>query len=152
MRLYSEQSQTALVVQELNNSGRCQLSVFNGSPAPAEDIVVATMKLSTAFPQMSEDFFNLLAERIVKRGLSKERLNYAIDHVLDNYTYQRMTIADIISLDKKVDVMSYNEMLNDASKRQATTNDYCPIHLGDEPKPFWIRKTDKTRFNIPDRL
>lgn len=152
MRLYSEQSQMALAVQELSNSGRCQLSIFNGSPAPAEDIVVATMKLSTAFPQMSEDFFNLLAERIVKRGLSKERLNYAIDHVLDNYTYQRMTIADIMSIDKRFQILSFSEMVNEARKNGRTTDDYAPIRIGNEEKPFWVHKADKVKYNIPDKL
>lgn len=118
----------------------------------AEDIVVATMKLSTAFPQMSDDFFNLLAERIVKRGLSKERLQYAIDHVLDNYTYQRMTIADIMSIDKTVQIMSYGEMTTEARRNGRTTDDYAPLYIGDEPKPFWVHKADKVRFNIPDRL
>lgn len=110
------------------------------------------MKLAKAFPNMSIDFFNLLAERIDKRGISADRLEFAIEHVLDNFTYKHLTIADIMSIDRKVEIMSYQEMVAECSKRGCTTNDFAPIHIGDEPKPFWVHRSDKAKFNLPDRL
>lgn len=101
---------------------------------------------------MSDDFFNLLAERIAKRGLSSDRLEYAIDHIIDNFSYKHLTIADIMSIDRKVEVMSYNEMVAECSRRGCTTNEFAPIHIGDEPKPFWVHRSDKVKFNLPDRL
>lgn len=141
------------LVQELNSNGKAELSIFaNDVPAPAEDIVVASMKLATAFPKMEQGFFDLLAERIVKRGISKGRLQYAVDYVLDNFTYQRMTIADVMSIDRKVQVWRYEEMTTEARRNGRTTDDYVTLYIGDEPKPFWVHKADKVRFNIPDRL
>lgn len=141
------------LVQELNSNGKAELSIFaNEPPAPPEDIVVATMKLATAFPKMEQGFFDILAERIVKRGLSKGRLQYAIDYVLDNFTYQRMTIADVMSIDRRVQVWVYEDMINEARRNGRTTDDYTQLFIGEEPKPYWVHKADKARFNIPDRI
>lgn len=136
----------------LRKDGRAELSIFEGKPAELAQIATCIEKLSAVFPQMSADFFNILTERIVKRGLSASRLEYAVEQVIDNYTYQRMTIADIMSIDKTVQIMSYGEMTTEARKNGRTTDDYAPLYIGDEPKPFWVHKADKVRFNIPDRL
>ena len=99
---------------------------------------------------MSADFFNILVERIAKRGFSEDRLEYAVNQVIDNFNYQRLTIADIMSIDRKVDVLTYAEMLQECNKRGCTTNEYSPIRIGDNDKPFWVSKADKVKFNIPD--
>lgn len=136
----------------LHKSGRAEVSVFNAKPASPQHIATSVMKLSTAFPSMSVNFFNLLAERITKRGITEDRLEFAIEHVLDNFTYKHLTIADIMSIDSKVAVMSYNEMVAECSKRGCTTNEFAPIRIGNEPKPFWVHRSDKVKFNLPDRL
>ena len=110
------------------------------------------MKLAKAFPNQSVDFFNLLAERIDARGMSAERLEYAIDYVLDNFSYRHLTIADIMSIDRKVDVMTYSEMVAECGKKGCSTNEFAPLHIGNEEKPFWVHKSDKAKFNLPDKL
>ena len=110
------------------------------------------MKLSKAFPFQSVDFFNILAERITARGFSADRLEYAVNHTLDNFTYKTLTIADIMSLDCKVDVMSYNEMMAECHKRGCTSDEFAPIHIGHEPKPCWVSKVDKARYKLPDKI
>lgn len=101
---------------------------------------------------MSDEFFDLLTERIAKKGISADRLEYAVNQVLDNFTYKTLTIADIMSIDRKVEIMSYQEMVAECSKRGCTTNDFAPIRIGDEPKPFWVHKSDKVKFNLPDKI
>lgn len=101
---------------------------------------------------MSDEFFNLLAERIDRKGLSSDRLEYAVNHVIDNFTYKTLTIADIMSIDRKVAVMSYNEMVAECSKRGCTTDEYAPIRIGNEPKPFWVHRSDKAKYNLPDEI
>ena len=49
-------------------------------------------------------------------------------------------------------MFSYEEMLAEAQRRGGTTNDYAPVRLGDNPKPMWVRITDKTKYNIPDKI
>lgn len=136
----------------LHKSGKAELSIFDSTPASFQQIGVSVAKLSVAFPSMSEAFFNLLAERIAKKGISAERLEYAVNHVIDNFSYKHLNISDIMSIDRKVEVMSYTEMLNECNKRGCSTNEYAPLHIGDEEKPFWVSKADKQRYKLPDRI
>ena len=152
LRVYSEQQPRASLVPTLHKNGRAELSVFSQRPASPQQIGASVAKLLVAFPSMSDEFFNLLAERIAKKGISADRLEYAIEHVLDNFTYKHLTIADIMSIDRKVDIMSYQEMVAECSKRGCTTNDFAPIRIGEEPKPFWVHKSDKMKFGLPEKI
>ena len=141
-----------MLVPTLSKSGRAELSVFGSTPASFQQIGVSVAKLSVAFPSMSNEFFNLLAERIAKKGLSAERLEYAIDHVIDNFSYKHLNISDIMSIDCKVTIMTYNEMLIEKDKRGCSTNEFAPIRIGDEPKPYWVHKSDKAKYKLPDEI
>lgn len=152
LRVYSEPQPRDMLVPTLRKSGRCEMSVFSSKPASLPQIGVSVTKLAVAFPNMSNEFFNLLTERITKRGISADRLEYAISHTLDNVTYKTLTIADIMSIDKRVEVMSYAEMVTECSKRGCTTNEFAPIRIGEEPKPFWVHRSDKVKFNLPDEM
>lgn len=136
----------------VQKNGRGSISTLEGPPASVQHIAQNIHRLSAAFPQMGADFFNILAERIAKRGLSAARLQYAIDQVIDNFTYQRLTIADVMSIDSRVELMTYSEMISECNKRGCSTNEYMPIYIGDEKKPFWVSLADKKKFNLPERL
>lgn len=101
---------------------------------------------------MSQDFFNLLAERIAKTRMSAQRLEYAVNHVLDTFTYKQLTIADILSIDVRCRVLTYAEMCNEASKKGVSTSDYASVRIKGSDKPGWVLKVDKARFNIPDEI
>lgn len=150
--MYSEQQPEGMLVPTLHKSGRAELSIFNSTPASFQQIGASVAKLTVAFPSMSDEFFDLLTECIAKKGISADRLEYAVNHVLDNFTYKTLTIADIMSIDRKVEIMTYAEMVAECSRRGCTTNDFAPIRIGDESKPFWAHKSDKVKFNLPDRL
>ena len=150
--MYSEQSQRESLVPTLLKNGKAEMSVFQGKPATHQQIATSMAKLLVAFPNQSDAFFNLLAERIAKKGISAERLEYAIDHTLDTFTYKTLTIADIMSIDRRVEVMTYSEMVNEAHKQGVTTDEFAPLYIGDNTKPFWVSKADKARFNIPSRI
>lgn len=141
-----------MLVPTLHKNGRTELSIFGSTPASFQQIEASVAKLSVAFPSTSDAFFNLLTERIAKKRLSADRLEYAIDYVLDNFSYRHLTIADIMSIDRKVDVMTYSEMVAECGKKGCSTNEFAPIHIGGEEKPFWVHKSDKARFNLPDKL
>lgn len=128
------------------------MSIFNDKRATPNQIATSITKLSVAFPAASVEFFNLLAERLSKKGMSASRLDYAINHIIDTHTYRSLTIADIMSIDKRVEVMSYHEMVNECHRKGCTTNDYAPIKIGDAEKPFWVSKADKAKYKLPDAL
>lgn len=109
-------------------------------------------KLATAFPDMKEDFFNLLAEQIVKADFCAKRLDYALNTLLNTFHYKQLTIADLMSVDVKCKVYTYREMCTEAWSDGANTNDYAPIYFGDAKKPYWVLKIDKERYLLPERL
>lgn len=49
-------------------------------------------------------------------------------------------------------LFSYNEMLAEMHRRGGTMDDYAPVKIGSNPKPMWVRLTDKTKYNIPDKI
>ena len=112
----------------------------------------AVHKISVAFPKMSKDFLNLLTERIVKSGMSSKRLEYAVNHVIDTFTYQQITIADVLSLDVKCKILTYSEMCHEAHKRGCSTDEYAPIRIEGAEKPGWILKVDKAQYGLPDKI
>ena len=49
-------------------------------------------------------------------------------------------------------IFTYEEMLAECQRKGGTTNDYAPVRIGNNPKPMWVRLTDKTKHNIPDKI
>lgn len=145
-----EQSQKELAEHKLNKNGKIEISVLSGKKATNIQIAQSVKKLAVAFPNMKAEFFNLLAERINKSGMSAKRLEYAVNYVLDNFQYSHLNIADIMSLDVKCKVYSYKEMCTELSI--GGENEFAPIFLGDAEKPYFVLKIDKLRYNLPDRI
>lgn len=84
--------------------------------------------------------------------MSGKRLEYALNRVLDTFTYKRLTIADILGIDVKCRILTYSAMCNEATRNGGSTDDYAPLHISGSEKPGWILKVDKARYNIPDEL
>lgn len=146
------QPQRESLALTLAKNGSSEVSIFVGAPASAQHILVSIKKLSVAFPQMSKEFFNLLAERIAKTGMSSQRLEYAVNKVVDNFTYKQLTIADILSADIKCRLRSYSEMCNEVAKNGTSTDQYAPVYLRDSETPAWVLKVEKSQYNIPDNI
>lgn len=103
---------------------------------------------------MSPEFWSLLGKRIVERRISGKRLEYAVNQVIDNFTYQRLTIADILGdkTNKKYRIYSHTEMANEVHRVGGTTSDFAPLRINGYPKLCWVRNLDKVLYNIPDEL
>lgn len=147
-------SHAASLRQNLRSKGVVEVSAFGGAMAEPDDVLVAINKLMVAFPKMANYFWELLAQRISERGMTASELNYAVNEVIDNYTYQNLTIADILKQgkDKRYKLRTYEAMLAECNRNGTTTNDYCAIRLRDMVKPCWVTKADKVLYNIPDEL
>ena len=106
--LRSTMQANALIINE--KEGCCEISKYNDSPMTAEDSVVVIKKLTTAFPSQSRDFFLLLLERMMANGFTKDRCADAVNHIIDNFAYKQINIADVIKFDKKRKVYTYGQM------------------------------------------
>lgn len=107
-----------------------------------------------AFPKMANYFWELLAQRISERGMTAAELDYAVNEVIDNFTYQNLTIADILKQgkEKRFKLRTYEAMLSECNRNGTTTNDYCAVKVRNIDKPCWVSKADKVLYNIPDVL
>ena len=150
----AELSPRGLLLQQLSKSGSSEVSIFQDRPATLAQLESATAQLAVAFPQMPPEFWSLLGKRIAEKRISGKRLEYAINQVIDNFTYQRLTIADILGekTDKKYRIYSHNEVLNEMHRTGGTMDDYAKVMIKHYPKPCWVKKFDKVLYNIPDEL
>lgn len=101
---------------------------------------------------MSKEFFNLLAEQIDKSGFTSERLEYALNNLLNTFHYKQLTIADLMSIDVKCKVYGYTEMCGEIGRTGGNTDDYTPIWFGDSKKPYWVLRSDKERYRLPEKM
>lgn len=58
-------------------------------------------KIKLAFPDLPAGFYDVLSERIKSKGFSDERLNDAVNHVIDTCKYPKPTVANFISFGGK---------------------------------------------------
>lgn len=89
---------------------------------------------------MSDDFFNVLAERIVANKFSNKRLQDAVNHILDNFQYKELNISDIVKFDKRAKLYSYNDVCNLVTRNQASFSDFQIVEI--EGNTYRIKKTD----------
>ena len=94
----------------------------------------------TAFPKMGDPFFNLLAERVRANKFTTKRLNDAINHLIDNFNYQELNIADIIKFDKRAKLYSYNDVCKMVSKGEAAFSDFAVKEINGTH--YRVKKTD----------
>jgi hypothetical protein len=102
--------------------------------------------LRGAFPKMGDDFFRLLYKRIGDNEFSARRVGDAVNHVIDNFRYKELNVADIISFDKRVKLYNYHEKCTEVGKG-ANWDDFEPIRVPGRDKPYFIKTVDKENAN-----
>lgn len=93
-----------------------------------------------AFPKMGNEFFNLLSERVRANKFTTKRLSDAINHLIDNFNYKELNIADIVKFDKKVKLYSYNDVCKMVSKGEASFTDFVIKEI--DGTHYRVKKTD----------
>lgn len=118
----------------------CSISLYGGEPAGAQEIAVSISRLMVAFPKMENEFFNLLSERVRANKFTTKRLNDAINHLIDNFNYKELNIADIVKFDRKVKLYSYNDVCKMVSKGEASFTDFAIKEI--DGTHYRVKKTD----------
>jgi len=122
-----------------------EISVYKDSLTP--DCVALEMeKLSAAFPALNQNFINLISERIVANGFTNNRLKDAVGNVIDNFTYQKPNISDIIRFDKKIKLYNAAETSKMVTDEGYRYEDFSHYHRNGQL--YWIKKTDQEMYNI----
>jgi hypothetical protein len=74
-------------------------------------------RIRIAFPNLKPDFFNILSERIKANNFTNKRLIDSVDNLIDNFTFQTPTVAEILKYDNVVQGYTYNEILEMMEKK-----------------------------------
>lgn len=97
-------------LERLPKNKNNEVSLYSGE-LTTPVLVQQMNKLRAAFPEMGADFFNILTERFVKNRFSDERLKDAVSHVIDNFHYKKLNVADLVEFDKVQKLFTYKEVL-----------------------------------------
>lgn len=125
------------------------LSVYRGE-LKQETVAKSVAKIKAAFPALTPEFFKLLIDRFKEKEFTDERLIDAVNSVIDNCQYPTPTMANFLSFDKRVKVLSYDELCNIVTRHEATFDSYTRIKINS--KFFYVRIADKELYNLPDSI
>lgn len=112
------------------SDGKAQVSLYNQPPITDEEIAVILDRLRDAFPNMRENFFSLLSERVIENDFTAQRLFDAVNNVIDNFQYKELNVADIIRYDRKARAYTYAEACEMVTRGEATFDDFKVIEDG----------------------
>ena len=120
-----------------------ELSIYKGKLTKT---VIATniAKLKKSFPALPTDFYEILTDRLIDNKFNDERLTAAINNLIDTCIYPTPTIAQIINYDKRIKLLTYNEVVR---------NDLMPYYVSvkiyeGQKKPLYASKEDFERYRL----
>ncbi len=124
-----------------------EISVYNDD-LTTENIINGTVKLKKSFPALTGDFFDVLSDRIKDNKFTDKRLNDSINNVVDNCIYPTPTIAQFISFDKRIELYSYEEMLELNNQTQTAFKTYKSVKIAGISRPMYANINDIEMYNL----
>lgn len=109
---------------KVSQNKRNEISVYNDNLVNPKTIAASVAKLSIAFPKMSNDFFNLLAEMVVDEKFTENRMIDAVKHVIKNFQFKELNISDVVKFDRKIKLYTYNEVCSMVTSGKAVFDDF----------------------------
>ncbi len=110
-------SQNSVLIKTLNETPSLvknkQLapSVFGNKPAATpQEATLALQPLTFCFPQIPSAFWGFLIKSVIKGGLSKERIEYIVEHLTQTHHYATFTLADFFDIDEYIHELSPTEV------------------------------------------
>jgi hypothetical protein len=125
-----------------------EVSLYNGSLS-TPCVIQNIKRIKSAFPSLPEGFYEIFAERIIDCVFTDERLDDAVNNVIDNCVYPTPTIAQFISFDKRVKVFKYPDiikMIEDGDPEAFSR--YKRIEMPGLPEAVWIHVNDIAKYKI----
>jgi hypothetical protein len=101
-----------------------------------------------AFPQLSEEFYDIFQERIAENGFCDSRLTDAVNYVIDNCIYPTPTIASFLSYDKNIKLYTYEQVLKMLDENKKAFKTYKPVYFEQAKKPFYAHVNDIEKYRL----
>ena len=134
---------------ELQEDRRSEITVYSDNIAEPATVAKEVVKLKHAFPTISSEFADILCERIIANNFTEQRVRDAVSYVLDNFKYQKPSVADVVSFDKKLKIFNYTQMLEKLNEIGASVwNDYKPVILPGCKKTVYIDISEAEAYGM----
>jgi hypothetical protein len=127
-----------------------ELSLYRGS-LTTNCVIQNTIKIKSSFPALPEGFYEIFSDRIQDCGFTDERLNDAVNNVIDTCIYPTPTIAQFISWDKRVKVYKYPDIIKMLDDDPKAFDRYQRIELDGLPEAVWIHINDIAKYGIKSK-
>lgn len=138
---------STLVVSE---SGTNELSTYIGKVLDAPTVISEVSKIKVAFPSLSTQFMDILIERAIAKNFTAQRLIDAVNFVIDNCQYPSPTLANFLGFDRRIKILSYDELCDLVTTNRASFESYSIMVING--KNFWVRNADKELYNLPEQI
>jgi len=127
-----------------------ELSIYRGE-LTTPCVIQNTIKIKNSFPALPEGFYEIFSERILDCGFTDDRLNDAVNNVIDTCVYPTPTIAQFISFDKRVKVFKYPDIIEMLNDDPNAFSRYKRIEMEGLPEAVWIHVNDIAKYNIKSK-
>ena len=115
------------------------MSLYADRPVSERSITIQIARLKVAFPKMNAQFFNILSERIEENSFTEQRLEDAVNSVIDSFRYRELNVADVIGFDRRAKLYTGSEYMT-AQMNGAKPSDFERRRIGGTL--YWVKKTD----------
>lgn len=126
-----------------------EISVYRGELS-AKVVSHSVAKTKAAFPSLPPEFYKILIDRVKEKGFSDERLTDSINNVIDTCQYPTPTLANFLSFDRSVKLLSYQEMCHLVTEGKASFETYAKVKV--KGKTHYVSQSMKDRYNLPDEI
>jgi len=74
----------------------------------------------------------------------------AVNNVIDTCQYPTPTLANFLSFDRRAKVYDYDQLVNLVTGQHASWESFAKLKMNG--KNYFVRKSEKELYNIPDEL
>lgn len=127
------------------------MTLYADQQADVRDIATQLNRLKAAFPRNEAVFFNILAERVVAKAMTRSQLTEAVNRLIDGFPYKELSVSDVIGWDKRIKLYDYSEVKNlcQLPNPKAEWSDFKVVQVGGEY--YRVKRSDLARYGLEDR-
>ena len=125
-----------------------EISIYKGELS-SQCIIRCVSDIKKSFPTLPVGFYDVFADRLKANNFTDQRLQDAVNFVIDTCVYPTPTIAQFIGFDKKIKLYTYQDMVTKVEEFGAEIwNSFKPVKIEDREKPVWVHVDDIKKYNL----
>ena len=147
LEVLPRQSQKPLISISSPVVSENKMSVYTGD-LHLETIIAQNKIITKAFPQLKDEFFEILNHRLRERKFTDQRLIDAVSHVIDTCPYPIPTVANFLSYDRCIDLLHHSDLMDMLTDDRHVFDRYEPVRIPGLEKARYARKEDIITYKL----